>query len=68
MDHHNVSASSGPLLLVSAASASGSIINNIFGILPDIVSVLAGLAAIAAGTFSALLSWEKRKEIRSRRS
>ena len=66
MDHHS-STSPIPWLVTSVAGASGSIINSIMGVVPDIVSVLAGMAAIAAGTFSALLSWEKREEIRRNR-
>lgn len=65
MDHH--SANPIPWLVTSVAGASGSILNNVIGIVPDIVSVLAGIAAIAAGTLSALLSWEKREEIRRNR-
>ena len=66
MDHHNTGAAV-PMLVTSVAGAAGSIINNIVGALPEIVSVLAGVAAIAAGTFSAFLSWEKREEIRRNR-
>ena len=55
------------MLVTSVAGAAGSILNTIVGALPEIVSVLAGVAAIAAGTFSAFLSWEKREEIRRNR-
>ena len=55
------------MLVTSVVGAAGSIINNIIGALPEIVSVLAGVAAITAGAFSALLSWEKREEIRRNR-
>ena len=65
MDHHHTAA--GPMLVTSVVGAAGSILNTIIGALPEIVSVLAGVAAIAAGTFSALLSWEKREEIRRNR-
>lgn len=68
MDVHNSHGHYGtPLLITSGVTAAGSIFNNLIGALPDIVSILAGIAAIAAGTMSALLSWEKRQELRQNR-
>lgn len=62
MDHHHTAA--GPMLVTSVVGAAGSILNTIIGALPEIVSVLAGVAAIAAGTFSALVSRKKLQQLK----
>ena len=52
------------MLVTSVVGAAGSILNTIIGALPEIVSVLAGVAAIAAGTFSALVSRKKLQQLK----
>ncbi|RDD29920.1 hypothetical protein CR161_03900 [Prosthecochloris sp. ZM] len=56
--------SSTPWTVVTALTGGGSFVNMVWNVLPEVVSVVAGIVAIVAGGFSAWLSWEKIKKIR----